>query len=181
MAAKDKICGNNLVALKDLDLGAWFDNPHNDDEDDADIDCNDLRWIGAPDPTDDLTQERWGLRVDPCADALPHASRIAWFQAWYILSWYVQCCYLVLIILVFIAKEKAIKARKMARRHRAAAAAAVATPARVIILQTRVEKRLLCGVLTLWKRLVDEILWAPGGKRFREHSLTCAAAAAMQA
>ena len=86
-----------------------------------------------------------------------------------------------MIILVFIAKEKAIKARKIARRHRAAAAAAVATPARVIILQNRVEKRLLCVMLTLWKRLVDEILWAPGGKRFREHSLTCAAAAAMQA
>ena len=49
------------------------------------------------------------------------------------------------------------------------------------ILQDRVEKRLLCRMLTHWKMLVDEILWVPGGKRFREHSLTCAAAAAMQA
>ena len=54
-------------------------------------------------------------------------------------------------------------------------------PAGVIILQDRVEKRLLCRMLTHWKMLVDEILWVPGGKRFREHSLTCAAAAAMQA
>eukprot|EP00964_Phaeocystis_antarctica_P020433 scaffold11300_cov66-Phaeocystis_antarctica.AAC.3 len=73
------------------------------------------------------------------------------------------------------------KARELACRHSAVAAYAVATPAGVIILQGRVDKRLLCGMLTLWKRLVDEILWAPGGKRFREHSLTCAAAAAMQA
>jgi hypothetical protein len=27
MAAKDKVCGINLVALNDLDLGAWIDRP----------------------------------------------------------------------------------------------------------------------------------------------------------
>ena len=46
MAAKDKVCGNNLVALKDLDLGAWIDRP-------AWINCNDQKWIGAPDPNDE--------------------------------------------------------------------------------------------------------------------------------
>eukprot|EP00964_Phaeocystis_antarctica_P073076 scaffold44813_cov62-Phaeocystis_antarctica.AAC.3 len=61
MAAKDKVCGNNLVALKDLDLGAWIDRP-------GDIDCEDQRWIGAPDPTDNL--KHWS-GFDPCADSTP--------------------------------------------------------------------------------------------------------------
>ena len=39
MAAKDKVCGINLVALNDLDLGAWIDRP-------GDVVCMDLvqKW-----------------------------------------------------------------------------------------------------------------------------------------
>ena len=55
MAAKDKVCGNNLAALKDLDLGVWIGKP-------GDVDCHlcidrdsnctaDLKWIEAPAPT----------------------------------------------------------------------------------------------------------------------------------
>ena len=178
MAAKDKLCGNNLVALKDLDLGAWIDKP-------GDVDCEDQRWIGAPDPANDLKRRTydgltgWFDPFSPCADADPHSPLAL---GWYLLAWYFQCIYLYLLLHHFIAKEKAIRAREMGVQP------AVDTddnpgdnPAGVIILQDRVEKRLLCRMLTHWKMLVDEILWVPGGKRFREHSLTCAAAAAMQA
>eukprot|EP00964_Phaeocystis_antarctica_P109317 scaffold73806_cov63-Phaeocystis_antarctica.AAC.1 len=133
----------------------------------------------------------------------------AWSNAWYIFVVFLQCSFLVLIITCAVeggceAPPPTLLLPSRRRRHPPATqaaeieieiyiavtpeddavAAAVATPAgvkRVIILQDRVEKRLLCGVLTHWKMLVDEVLWAPGGKRFREHSLTCAAAAAMQA
>ena len=181
MAAKDKVCGNNLVALKDLDLGVWIDKPKA-----SDVDCEDQRWIGAPDPTDDLNKPRRTYVIegltgfDPCADADSHSPLAL---AWYLLAWHFQCTYLVILLVHFIAKEKAIRAREMGVRE-----PAVDTddnpgdnPAGVILLQDRVEKRLLCRMLTHWKMLVDEILWVPGGKRFREHSLTCAAAAAMQA
>ena len=188
MAARDKLCGNNLVALKDLDIGAWIDEQgwamksyelYKEN-------CVDQRWIGAPDPADDLKRRTydgltgWFDPFDPCADADLH-SHLA--LACYLLAWHFQCTYLLLLLRVFIAKEKAIRAREMGVRE-----PAVDTddnpgdnPAGVIILQDRVEKRLLCRMLTHWKMLVDEILWVPGGKRFREHSLTCAAAAAMQA
>ena len=114
----------------------------------------------------------------------------AWSNAWYIFVVFLQCSFLVLIITCLPSRRgrhpPATQANlvELARVQPTVAELTVATPAsvkRVILFQDRVEKRLLCGMLTLWKRLVDEILWAPGGKRFREHSLTCAAAAAMQA
>ena len=187
MAAKDKLCGNNLVALKDLDLGVWIDTP-------SDVDCEDQRWIGAPDPTDELKRRTYEgltgwLGFDPCADkglwSADADTHSPLALAWYMydcpsLAWHFQCNYLVILLVHFIVKEKAIRAREMSVQ---AAVDTVDTedPAGVIILQDRVEKRLLCRMLTHWKMLVDEILWVPGGKRFREHSLTCAAAAAMQA
>ena len=166
MAAKDKLCGNNLVALKDLDLGAWIDKP-------GDVDCEDQRWIGAPDPANDLKRRTyndgltgWTDPFSPCADAEPHSPLAL---GWYLLAWHFQCIYLFLLLHHFIAKEKATRAREMRVQP------AVDTddnpgdnPAGVIILQDRVEKRLLCRMLTHWKMLVDEILWVPGGKRFRE-------------
>ena len=70
MAAKDKVCGNNLVALKDLDLGAWIDRP-------GDIDCSDKKWIGAPDPSDDHEHH------DPC-DRAGFIRMLLWFEIlWY--------------------------------------------------------------------------------------------------
>ena len=184
MAAKDKVCGNNLVALKDLDLGVWIDKPKA-----SDVDCEDQRWIGAPDPTDDLNKPRRTYVIegltgfDPCADA--EVRRLAYVHSplalgWYLLAWHFQCNYLVILLVRFIVKEKAIRAREMSMQP-AVDTVDTEDPAGVIILQDRVEKRLLCRMLTHWKMLVDEILWVPGGKRFREHSLTCAAAAAMQA
>ena len=186
MAARDKLCGNSWAAttgLKDLDIGAWFRNLNPND---SAIVCKDQRWIGAPDPADDLKRRTsdgltgWFDPFNPCADADPHSPLAL---ACYLLAWHFQCTYLLLLLRVFIAKEKAIRAREMGVRE-----PAVDTddnpgdnPAGVIILQDRVERRLLCRMLTHWKMLVDEILWVPGGKRFREHSLTCAAAAAMQA
>merc|ERR1719424_1369251 len=194
MAARDKLCGNNLVALKDLDIGAWIDEQgwamksyelYKEN-------CVDQRWIGAPDPADDLKRRTydgltgWFDPFNPCADAEPH-SPLALGFGWYLLAWHFQCIYLLFLVSHFVAKEKAIRAREMAVQP------AVDTddnlgndnpgdnPAGVIILQDRVEKRLLCRMLTHWKMLVDEILWVPGGKRFREHSLTCLAATAMQA
>ena len=170
MAAKDKVCGNNVVALKDLDLGAWIDKL-------SAVDCEDQRWIGPPDPNDDLK---------PCADMNESRTPFAWSNAWYIVLVVLQCGFLVMIILFLPSRR---------RRHPPATQANLVAEdevelgrvrelGRVILLQgrlkDRVKKRLLCGMLTHWKRLVDEILWAPGGKRYREHSLTCAAAAAMQ-
>ena len=175
MAAKDKLCGNNLVALKDLDLGAWIRKPSN-------VDCTDQRWIGAPDPANDLKRRThndgltWFDPFNPCADADPHSPLAL---GWYLLAWHFQCIYLFFLLHHFIAKENAIRAREMGVQP--ADDNPGDNPAGVIILQDRVEKRLLCRMLTHWKMLVDEILWVPGGKRFREHSLTCAAAAAMQA
>ena len=64
MAAKDKGCGNNLVALKDLDLGA-LSTGHRGLWSGGHINCTDQKWIGAPDPTEDLTN-RWGF--DTCSD-----------------------------------------------------------------------------------------------------------------
>eukprot|EP00964_Phaeocystis_antarctica_P083390 scaffold52458_cov69-Phaeocystis_antarctica.AAC.8 len=181
MAAKDKACGNNLVALKDLDLGAWIDRPGH-------IDCEDQRWIGAPDPTDNLKHWSGG---DPCADMNESRTPFAWSNAHYVVVVWLQSSFLVLIITCLPSRRRrhppvtrAAEIEIDISRPPSLAASVVATPAgvkRVILLQDRIEKRLLCGMLTLWKRLVDESLWAPGGKRFREHSLTCAAAAAMQA
>ena len=64
MAAKDKVCGNNLAALKDLDLGVWIGKPGDVDCHlciDGDFDCTaDLKWIGAPAPTlQHFGQQHW--------------------------------------------------------------------------------------------------------------------------
>ena len=183
MAARDKLCGNSWAAttgLKDLDIGAWYINL---EPCDSVIVCKDQRWIGAPDPADDLVKRRtsdgltgWFDPFNPCADADLHPPLAL---AGYLLAWHFQCTYLVLLLRVFIAKEKAMRAREVGVQP--AVDNPGDNPAGVIILQGRVNKRLLCRMLTYWKMLVDEILWVPGGKRFREHSLTCAAAAAMQA
>ena len=195
MAARDKLCGNNLVALKDLDIGAWIDEQQLKSDELYKENCVDQRWIGAPDPADDLKRRTydagfngfWFDPFNPCADADPHSPLAL---AWYLLAWHFQCTYLVLLLRVFIAKEKATRARELLAWNRFLMGVQPAAdpddnpgdnPAGVIILQDRVVKRLLCRMLTHWKMLVDEILWVPGGKRFREHSLTCAAAAAMQA
>ena len=78
MAAKDKVCGNNLVALKDLDLGAWIDKP-------GDVDCSDKKWIGAPDPSDDHENH------DPCDRA--GFIMYLWFEiVWYFVGCSVQLC-----------------------------------------------------------------------------------------
>ena len=74
MAAKDKVCGNNLVALKDLDLGAWYDKP-------GDVDCSDTKWIGAPDPSDDHENH------DPC-DRAGFIRMLLWFE----ILWYFCAC-----------------------------------------------------------------------------------------
>ena len=83
MAAKDKVCGNNLVALKDLDLGAWIDRP-------GDVDCNDKKWIGAPDPSDDHENH------DPC-DRAGFIRMLLWFE----ILWYFCACSLQLCNLAF--------------------------------------------------------------------------------
>ena len=81
MAAKDKVCGNyNLVALKDLDLGAWYDKP-------GDVDCSATKWIGAPDPSDDH---------DPC-DRAGFIRMLLWFE----ILWYFCACSLQLCNLAF--------------------------------------------------------------------------------
>ena len=134
MAARDKLCGNNLVALKDLDLGVWIDRPKF-----SDVDCEDKRWIGAPDPIDDLNKSRRTYVIegltnwfDPCADADTYSPLAL---AWYVLAWHLQCGYLVVLLVHFIAKEKAIRAREMSVQP----AAVDTDPAGVIILQDRVE------------------------------------------
>ena len=78
MAAKDKVCGINLVALNDLDLGAWIDRP-------GDVACMDLvqKWNDTAswgDSAIDMPiwsepQRIWGLLktcwgFDPCLDML---------------------------------------------------------------------------------------------------------------
>ena len=83
MAAKDKVCGNNLVALKDLDLGAWIDRP-------GDVDCNDKKWIGAPDPSDDHEHH------DPC-DRAGLIIPVLWVE----IAWYFCACSLLLCNLSF--------------------------------------------------------------------------------
>ena len=127
MAAKDKVCGNNLVALKDLDLGAWTDRP-------GDIDCEDQRWVGPPDPNDDL--KHWS-GFDPCADVTgdvnlftrnqappPKGMYFAWFTAKYITVILLQCsCLVYLSIFVLVMNDCC---RKTAVHP--AVAAAVATP-----------------------------------------------------
>ena len=85
MAAKDKVCGNNLVALKDLDLGAWIDKP-------GDIDCSDKKWIGAPDPSDDHQSHQ---HHDPCDRA--GFIRYLWAE----IVWYFCACSLLLCNLAF--------------------------------------------------------------------------------
>ena len=129
MAAKDRVCGNNLVALKDLDLGVWIDRP-------GDIDCEDNRWIGAPDPTDNLKQ--WS-GFDPCADVTgdvnlltrmntppPKGMYFALFTAKYTTVVLLQYLILYLIIYVLVLKDTCISIRKTAIHP--ALAAAVATP-----------------------------------------------------
>ena len=100
MAANDKVCGNNLVALKDLDLGAWIDRPD-------DVDCEEQRWIGAPDQSDYNTDDakrylRRGPgppRADPCADVNVYTtSFLAWFFFLYTVLWEFQCSCLVVLI-----------------------------------------------------------------------------------
>ena len=85
MAAKDKVCGNNLVALKDLDLGAWIDKP-------GDVDCTDKKWIGAPDPTDGHKNR---LDLDPCDPMASRTFRSAFIPiAWYFCAYSVQLGFL---------------------------------------------------------------------------------------
>tara|TARA_B100000780_G_scaffold262959_1_gene216520 strand:+ start:342 stop:695 length:354 start_codon:yes stop_codon:yes gene_type:complete len=84
MAAKDKVCGNNLVALKDLDLDAWIDKP-------GDVDCTDKKWIGAPDPTDGHKNR---LDLDPC-DPMAWTFRSAFIiYLWYFCTYSVQLSFL---------------------------------------------------------------------------------------
>ena len=83
MAARDKVCGNNLVALKDLDLRAWIDKP-------GDVDCSDKKWIGAPDPSDDHEHH------DPC-DRAGFIRMLLWFE----ILWYFCACSLQLCNLAF--------------------------------------------------------------------------------
>ena len=94
MAAKDKLCGNNLVELKDLDLGAWIDRP-------GDVDCKDKKWnafstwyIGRPLRTWSgvlgklmLLRNCWGF--DPCAATSPETQDFNRFVIWFIpIAWY---------------------------------------------------------------------------------------------
>ena len=121
MAAKDKVCGNNLVALKDLDLGAWIDRP-------GDIDCEDQRWIGAPDPTDNL--KHWS-GFDPCADPgawPPKGMYLTWSTDNYTFFVSLQCSCLNLIIYLLVIKDSCITEWKTAVHPAAVAAAVVATP-----------------------------------------------------
>eukprot|EP00964_Phaeocystis_antarctica_P132616 scaffold96741_cov64-Phaeocystis_antarctica.AAC.8 len=136
MAAKDKICGNNLVALKDLDLGAWINRP-------GDIDCEDQKWIGAPDPTDNL--KHWS-GFDPCLDPgawsanvytpgppprpPPKGVYLTWSTDGYILFVLLQSSCLNLVIYLLAVKDSCIKVavRPAVRPAVAAATAAVATP-----------------------------------------------------
>ena len=121
MAAKDKVCGNNLVALKDLDLGAWIDRPN-------DIDCEDQRWIGAPDPTDNL--KHWS-GFDPCADSTPRKNLytlkdprpakgmyFAWFTRNYITVVLLQCTCLYLIIYALALKDSCMRKTAVSSRRR---------------------------------------------------------------
>eukprot|EP00964_Phaeocystis_antarctica_P158671 scaffold129464_cov36-Phaeocystis_antarctica.AAC.1 len=100
MAAKDKVCGNNLVALKDLDLGAWIDRPYREDGARRldDVDCEDQRWTGAPDATNDLKRRTSRGSFDPCADVNVYAAPWAWVFAFFIFLWGFQCSYLVVLI-----------------------------------------------------------------------------------
>ena len=125
MAAKDKVCGNNLVALKDLDLGAWIDRPDY-------VDCEDQRWIGAPDPADDL--KHWS-GFDPCGDMNVYTPKAPPPKGMYLATFIdgcmfflvlQQCSCLVLIIVWWNVKDECIKVRRTSVHP--AVAAAVATP-----------------------------------------------------
>ena len=149
MAAKDKVCGNNLAALKDLDLGVWIGKP-------GDVDCNlctdgdfllgsctaDLKWIGAPAPTPwhfgqpswyekmanwMLLKNSWGF--NPCYRMSPKAveynQAIIWYVpfAWFIL-WLDQHRRLVRNIYYF--KEELVKSQRRVQPLTALTAAAAA-------------------------------------------------------
>jgi len=146
MAAKDKVCGNNLAALKDLDLGVWIGKP-------GDVDCNlcmdgdfectaDLKWIGAPAPTPwhfgqpswwekianwMLLKNSWGF--NPCWRMSPKAveynQAIIWYVpfAWFIL-WLDQHRRLVRNIYYF--KEELVKSQRRVQPLTALTAAAAA-------------------------------------------------------
>ena len=146
MAAKDKVCGNNLAALRDLDLGVWIGKP-------GDVDCNlcmdgdfectaDLKWIGAPAPTPwhfgqpswwekianwMLLKNSWGF--NPCWRMSPKAveynQAIIWYVpfAWFIL-WLDQHRRLVRNIYYF--KEELVKSQRRVQPLTALTAAAAA-------------------------------------------------------
>ena len=69
MAAKDKVCAALMgkTILPDLDLGAWIKKPSATEIADPKY-CKDPKFIGAPDPTDDL-KDSWGF--DPCVGVMP--------------------------------------------------------------------------------------------------------------
>ena len=96
MAAKDKVCGNNLVTLKDLDLGAWIDRP-------GDVDCNDTKWIGAPDPADDhKVTPKNRLQFDPCSDPMAPGSVLYLMPfVWYVFGYALQLFYLAFYTLLY--------------------------------------------------------------------------------
>ena len=122
MAAKDKGCGNNLVALKDLDLGA-LSTGHRGLWSGGHINCTDQKWIGAPDPTEDLTN-RWGF--DTCSDPVAQwtiGAAEPWNRyhprGWYLMPfhWYQVIAYVAqlgcLAYLTWRCKEEVVKARRV--------------------------------------------------------------------
>tara|TARA_B100000795_G_scaffold53214_1_gene34869 strand:+ start:465 stop:917 length:453 start_codon:yes stop_codon:yes gene_type:complete len=128
MAAKDKACGNNLVALKDLELGdlgkgTWQPTSYID----AYIDCTDQKWIGAPDPADHLKNH---LGDDTCSDHVarwtigaavePWPARNRYQpRGWYLMPfhWYQVIAYVAqlgfLAYLTWRCKEEVVKARRV--------------------------------------------------------------------
>jgi len=69
MAAKDYVCGNNMEQFVDPAkfLSAWIKKPSATEIADPKY-CKDPKFIGAPDPTDDL-KDSWGF--DPCVGVMP--------------------------------------------------------------------------------------------------------------
>ena len=135
MAAKDKVCGNNLVALKDLDLGAWIDRP-------GDVDCKHQKWAGVPAPTGSdfdtppwyvvigrrfLLKNCWG--TNPCyrteENMLSYNQAMIWFLPfWWYLVWFLLHRSLVWQIWCF--REELVKAARRVQPLTAVTAAAAA-------------------------------------------------------
>ena len=138
MAAKDKVCGNNLVALKDLDLGAWIDRP-------GDVDCKDKKW-NAPStwyvanvdkllpPWPEavgklmLLKNCWG-GFDPCAATTPRVQDYNRFLIWFMpIIWYFgwYCVHRTLVWDLWCYKEELVKAARRVQPLTAVTAAAAA-------------------------------------------------------